>query len=76
MIDISTSPVKYRHEVVANTMYALFSEVCQRLFIYFYLLVSVLTTIFYCFCYRKRLYDTPFHAVALDIFLEVTNLFT
>ena len=74
MIDVSTSPVEHRHEVIAHTMYAFLAQVCQRFLINLYLLVSVLTAIFYCLSYRERFYNTPFHAVALNILFQVANL--
>ena len=76
MEQVSTCPVQHGHEVIADAVDTLGSEVTERLLIYFYLLVAVRTAIFDGLYYWQRLYHTPTHAVALNVFTQVVNLLT
>ena len=76
MVKISTRPVKHRHEVVADGMYALRREIAETLLVVLDELVPVRATVFYAFAYRKTLHDRPPHAETFDIFTKVPDLLT
>ena len=53
MCEVSTSPVEHWHEIIADALDALFSEVAKALLIHFYLMLAVWTGILDGLYYRQ-----------------------
>ena len=72
---VGTCPVENRHEVVTYAVNAFCRQVAQRLFVDLNLVVTIGAAILNGLNDRQRLYNTPSHAIALDVFTQVAYLF-
>ena len=72
---VGARPVEHGHEIIADALDALGSEIAHRLLIYLNLMVAVGTAIFDGLHHGQAFHHAPSHSVLLDILPKVADFF-